>query len=388
MLLIDNKQVNVEDFVSEVERISGKSIPLTEIKHNMEFSFNALRKSFDLGLYVSRNMKVPNIAKGADILASFKAWDDGRGGRTVEFRFANRSPYTNPKNPSILVHDPKAIDFPGGVFNFEEREMEKMIYMYCHPRCYDSPFRKENTPYQYSHNNLKAASRRKSAEMGQRQKAFQHATNVDPSEVKVLAIGLGISLMPHADVDEIRAELQDYAMNNPKIYLEKTSSETIKFEGMIQEALDSGRIIKKTMGSINTFDWAKGSKKGKQIMVCSSDPASHLSELKQHMKQNIVEYYSDLAVLNRELIAESTAEEYLQMVKKGANKESFTPYEETVSFEDVKDYNSSKQYLTEAHPQKGSPSPKSASSFLSLIESGEITAENVGEFLPNYIKKS
>lgn len=387
MLLIDNQQVNVDKFVSEINRISKKRIPLDEIKHNMEFKFNPLKKSIDLAMFKTRGMKVPKIARGADVLASFNAWDP-ENMKTVNFRFANRSPYTNPKNPTVLVHDPKAIEFPGGVFSFEERDLEKVVYLYANPNCFDSPLREKNKPYKYSHNNLKAASRNKAQEMNDRQKAFMHATNVDESEVKVLAIGLGLQLMPHADATDIRAELQEYAMNNPKVYLEKTSTETVKFEGMIQEALDSGRILKKTHGSIVSFEWGMGSRKGDQIMVVSGQGINHTRELKQHMKQNIADYYNDLAILNRDIAADAKAEQFLRMAKQGAPKEVFTPHVEKLGFDSVVDFNSAKAYLASLHPEGGEPAPRNASEFYKLVASGDITAENVDELAKNYIKKS
>ena len=243
MLLIDNTQVSVNEFIERIEELSGKKIPLSQIKANMEFTYNKVKNKFDLGNYRNTHTKQPKEKLGDDILASFNVFDENKG-KTVSFRFASRTPYTNPTNPNVLVYDPKALEFSGGTFSFEPREIERVIYMYCHPACADSPLYKAGNVYKYSHNNLKAANERKKEKMNKRSEAYRHATDVHESEIKVLALGLKIQLPPNADKDDIRVALQEYAMDNPEAYLRSVENETTKFEGMVQDALNTGFIVK------------------------------------------------------------------------------------------------------------------------------------------------
>lgn len=386
MLLINNERVNATEFIDKVKAITGKTVPLEQIKANMEFKYNPVKKGYDLALYQTRSMKVQKVLRSDDVLASFNVWSEDDNA-TVEFRFANRTPYANPKNPTILVHDPKAIEFPGGVFNFEARDVEKALYLYVHPNCLDSPFHKEGTAYKFSHNNLKAQSERKSKEMTLRQRAFQHASNVDVDELKVLALGLGLDLIPNADSDDIRVSLQEYALENASSYLDKTANETIKFEGMIQEAVDTRLIVNKIIGGMSTWEFAKGPKKGNQIMIATGS-GNDLGELKMHMKKNIATYYSELVSFNRDIVADNEAEKFLQGLKKGVDKSDFLPYKEELTLNGVVDFKTARDFLTESHPDKGQPAPASTKAFLAAIEAGEVTDGNVLEEVSKYIKKS
>lgn len=387
MLLINNQRVNATDFVKKIKEITGKDVPLDELTSNMEFKYNPVKKGYDLALYKTRNMKVQKVLRSDDILASFNVWSD-KDQSTIEFRFANRLPYANPKNPTIMVNDPKAIEFPGGVFNFEQRDVEKALYMYVHPLCIDSPFYRPGTPYKFTHNNLKAESKRKLKDMSVKQEAFKHATNVDPDELKVLALGLGLSLIPNADSDDIRAAIQEYALENSKLYLEKTATETIKFEGMIQNAIDTGHIVNKIIGGINTWEFAKGADKGKQIMIVTSKNNNALGDLKLHMKTNIAEYYSSLAGFNKDLTADNTAEKFLSNLKNGVDKNEFMPFEEELTLNMVVDHKTAKQYLINAHPERKNPSATNAKLFLDAITAGEIVDGNVDEESKKYVNQS
>lgn len=387
MLLINNQQVSVTQFVEKVKQITGKDIPLDDLKSNKEFKYNPSKKGYDLGLYKTRQMRVQKVLLKDDVLASFNVWSD-TDQSTVEFRFANRTPYTNPKNPTVLVHDPKAIEIPGGVFNFDDRDIEKALYLYVNPLCFDSPFHKDGSPYRYSHNNLKAQSKKKLKEMSLKQKAFQHASNVDEDDLKVLALGLKLDLIPNADSDDIRAAIQEYALENASVYLEKTSTETIKYEGMIQEALDTKFIIKKMMGGVPTFEFAKGPKKGQQIMVVMSNNNNDQGELVLHMKKNIAEYYPILASFNHDVTADNSAEQYLSNLKNGVSKNDIKPFKEEVTFDKVVDFNSAKEFLKSSHPEGANPSPANTKAFLEKVQSGEVTNENVSEIAKSYIKQS
>lgn len=149
MLLIDNKQVTIDEFIKTVERITGKEVPLKDIRNNPQFNYNPAKKAINMGIFRDQRQRIAKLPKSDDVLASFNVFDENEG-RTFTMRFASRTPYTNPNNPNALVHDPKAIEFPGGVFDFEARDIEKVIYLYCHPHCYDSPFYKGGV-YKYSH---------------------------------------------------------------------------------------------------------------------------------------------------------------------------------------------------------------------------------------------
>lgn len=396
MLLIDDKQVSTDEFINRVEQISGKKIPLDQIKNNMEFKYNQVRNSFDLAHFVKSGIKLPKEKRSDDILASFNVFSE-KDNRTVSFRFANRRPYSNPDKPNIIVYTPKAIDISGGTSNYEPREIEQVIYMYCHPSCFDSPLYVSGTTYKYSHNNLKVASQRKKDAMSRAHMAFQHASNVDDSELKVLAKGLStvkvqdanrIVIPPNADVDDYRVALQEFAMKNPEVYLEKTGTETLKYEGMIMDAIDSGYIVRKKVGDFISWSFAKGRKAGEQITIVQDGKGDALQEFKNHMKNNAMNYIHDLSILNQDITADMTAESQLKAYKEGLPSEATTPHSEELLLTSVVDHKSSTEFLRLSHPQKGNPSPTNAKAFLEKVLSGDINDGNVSEEVKNYIKQS
>lgn len=387
ILLINNKQVSLNDFIAKVEEISGKKIPLEQIKSNMEFTYNRVKNKYDLGTYLNTKTKVPKEKKQDDVLASFNVFDE-KSGETFVFRFASRVPYTNPKDPNALVFTPKAIDFSGGVFSFEPREINKVVYLYCNPSCSDSPFYNPNKVYKYSHNNLKAASQRKKEVISRKRQAFEHAGRVDEMEIKVLALGLGIDLIPNADADDIRTALQEYALEKPEEYLKYTQDESVKFDGMIQDALANGYIQRRSIGGATSFEFTGGRQAGKQILLVTDQGVDAVKELKTYMKQNIGAYYDDMSILNQEVSANLKADQYIKARKEGLPKEVTQPYKEELLVSNIMTFSDSKLYLIEAHPEKGNPSQAKAKEFLEKILAGEITDDNVSEHVGEYIKQS
>lgn len=388
MLLIDNKQVSVEGFISKIEEISGKKIPLDQIKKNMEFQYNQAVSSIDYAQLVHHNRKVHREKKGDDVLASFRVFSDVDN-QSVDFRFANRMPYSDVSRPNVLIYDPKAVEISGGINTLEPRDIERCVYLYCHPLCYDSPFYKSGSVYKYSHINVKAESIKLREEMNAKNKAYMHATNVDSMEIKALAKGLGITVLVDDDSTDIRIKLQDFAMNNSKKYLEKIQTETVKFEGMIQDAIDTGFITKSKNGEYVTWSFSKGRRAGNTITTISErEGGDVVHQLKTYMKEHIQDYYNDMSILNTDVNANMRADEFLKSIKKGAALEHTEPYNEAKLLSSVVDYKSSLKYLAELHPEKGQPSPSNAKKFLELVLEGEINDGNVADEAKKYAKQS
>lgn len=389
MLLINNKKVNVEEFISRIESITGKKVEISELKSNLEFSYNPTRKGYDYALLRDKGIKVSNTLKSDDILAVFKIWDNNEG-ESVEFRFANRLPYENSKVPGNIIYDPKAIEISGSGFAFEQKDFEKAVFLYIHPLCFDSPLHETGRPYKYSHINPKAESRLKKEKMSKTQKAFTHASAIDDSELKIIALGLNIDLIPNADKDDIRTAILEFAMKSPDVYLEKTSTETVKFEGMILEALETRFIIKKEVGGIPTWEIGSGSRKGQQILVITNSDADHNLELMNHLKKNIAQYYPILSSFNNDVTADLTAEQYLSKVKNGGSKSDILPYEEShdITIDGVVDYKTAQLFLINNHPSGGQASAANTKKFLEEVLAGNITSENINEEVLKYLKKS
>lgn len=219
-------------------------------------------------------------------------------------------------------------------------------------------------------------------------KAFQHAASVPESEIRVLAKGLKIQLIPNADEEDIRVALQDYAMNNSKAYLEMVAKGTVKYDGMIQDAIDTGYIKKKPVGNMIVWYFEKGRRAGEQITTVIDKTKDVVQELKNYMKDKIEQYYNDMAVLNDDVTSDMKAEKYLKSLEKGVPLEDVTPYKEPLLLGTVEDFNSAKAYLTESHPEKGQPSPASTKKFLELVQSGELNENNISDEISKYIRQS
>lgn len=387
MLLINNKQVNLDEFVTKVEEVSGGKVPLLEIKQNMEFVYNQVKSSYDLGIYRDTGRKIPKIGRGEDILAVFKVFSE-KEGQTLEFRYASRTPYTNPNNPTVLVHDPKAIDFPAGTFSYEKREIEKVVYMYCHPSCGSSPLFKEGTVFKYKHNNLKEASQKKREAIDLKRQALFHAANVPEHDLKVLAKGMNIVFPEKSDAADIRVLLEEYALEKPKLYLDKVEKETTFFDGRVHDALELGIIKATNINGAMLYSFTKGDQAGQNILSVDPREKNPVEALKTYMKANIAKYHHYLATLNRDVSADMEAEKYLRSVKGEVKQEEFMPYVEELTLESVVDHKSAAEYLRESHPEKGNASPSNVKAFLEGVLTGEINDGNIRTEVFKYIRKS
>lgn len=388
MLLINNQQVTEDVFIKKVEEISGKKIPIAELKQNKEFQYNNVKDAYDLGVFKQTGNKVYKEKRSDDILAGFNVYDKNAG-QTVQFRYASRNPYPNPKNVNVLVYEPKAIDFPAAVFSYgADRETELAIYFYCYPDCEQSPFHDPSKAYKYSHNNLKEASNKKKKEVDQKVLALSHVSTLDEHELVPMAKGLGIFIASNSDADDVKVLLQEYALANASKYMEKAGNETVKFDGMVQDAIDIGFVVKEHQGSGIVWKFAKGRKNGQPILSVPSDVQDPIEELKSFLKTNIAKYYHDFATMNRDLTADLGAEEFLRAQKAGMNREHVAPHDPSLELSSVVDHSSAKEFLKNQHPEKGNPSQTNTATFLQAVQSGIINDENLAEEVVKYINKS
>lgn len=385
MLLIDDNQVSVDQFIARVEEISGKTINLRDIKKSMELEFNPSKQLFDAGTFRNTGVRQRRQKRSDDVLAHFTVFSD-KENRSVSFRFTNRMPYLNDRNRK--VYDPKAIDISGGITTFEPRELERMVYLYCHPHCFDSPFRQDGVPYKYSHVNVTAENRKSRIYIETVERALNHARTVHESEIKVFAKGLGIAIDDkNDDLDDIRAKVMKYAMDNSANYMEKASDSVVKYEGMIRDAIDMRVIVGKSTGGYWQWSFAKGRRKG-EVITTIPESANKITELITFLKENIKDYYHDIVAVSDDNHSNISAKKFLENIELGRPETELKPYNPNLELDAVVDHTSATNYLAELHPEKGQPSPANAKKFLEEVLNGNITDGNVAEEAKKYIKKS
>lgn len=384
-LLINEKNVSVAEFIEKIQELTSQTIPLEEIKGNLEFAYNTASLPIDLGKFRQTGMRIKSNKKSDDVLAQFDIFDENSG-ETVSFRYVDTAPYRNVKTDKI-VYTPVAIEFPGSYFSFEKKDLEKVIYLYCHPHCFDSPLYTKGKPYKYSHVNLKKEVRAKSNKINKIDEAFKLIESRPDDQLKPLAIGLGIDLIPNADAGDIRTALKEEAMRNPFGLVEQIEAGVVIFEGMIQSAVDDGVINQKQVGDQIIWSYNKGPKRGVQIVAINSVGSDAVRELKNYMTEHVDQYYPELTTYNRSIASNANASKYLNAALSGSPVADVKPHKEFMKLSDVVDFKTGESYLIEnSNPALGKPSNVVISKFYKAVLAGDIHEDNIDVEIVNYAK--
>lgn len=389
MLFIDNKKMNESDFLAEIEKISGNKVDLKALKENTSFTYNEVSQTFDLAK-LKKGQRVKRTSQGADVQAVFRIYDQ-KEGMEREIRYAKRMPYADVKNGGNLIYDPKAIDIPSGQFGYNPaKDIDMALYLLVHPACLDSPFRVEGEyrPYRYVHNNIRKESKRRSEKVTKLEDSLRHAGLLADEELKMFAKGLGLQMDKSLDYDDIRSEIKSYAMENPEKYYTAMQSESVKFIGMIQDAIDNSFIISKKIASTTVWLYNVGPNKGIQITSVPAEISNATEYLKTYLGNNMPSHYDTLINMNRQAYSEMNMEQFLRSKKEGkVPEEVYKTDAGKMTVADVVDSATSKAYLTNSHPQERPPSPQNAKLFLEAVTAGSITEDNVSEEVLNYVAK-
>lgn len=387
MLFINDVSKSVEEFVSEISRITKKEIDLGDLKKNPSFLRNDAFKAFNLAVYKTTGNKTPNVNQGDDVFASFRYFD---GNEQYVFRYANNVPYRNRDKGDRLVYTPKAIDLPDDDFSFDDKNsFDQAVYIYCHPACSDSPFYDPEKVARFSHNSLTKAVKRKSSKLTKLEDCLRYADNLAESEVKIFAKGLGLTLNEHWTTDDIRVELKDYALTYTDTFYNASQLETVKFDGMIQDAIDNKNIVSVNIVDTVVWNWGSGIYKGIQITSVPRGVGDTVLYLKNHIKENIAQYDEILVNLNKSSYANLKSEEYLRAKKSGVVPA--TEYQsdaDEMKLSEVVDFKSAGEFLILTHPLQKQSSQKNTKAFLERVLSGDINDDNVSEEIVQYLAKS
>lgn len=392
MLFIDNQKVSESQFISEIEKISGKPVDMEALRKSTTFTYNEVNNSFNLAKFKTTGKKIRNVSQGGDVLSSFRKYDH-ESGIEREFRYAKKTPYADLKNGGNLVYEPRAIDISSGNFSFQKNEIDLALYILVHPDCYDSPFRESEftTAYKYSHVNVKKDVEKKNEKVLMLEKSLLHASRLEDQELLMFAKGLGVPLEKSFDSEDVRGSLKSWAMENTELYYKAMQTEVVKFMGMIQDALDNRYIISRKIADHTVFLYDKGINKGSQITTVPQEVSDDIQYLKTYLGTNISTHYDALMNLNKEAFSELSVENFLASKKEGLPKEAFRlPTEEesdVMTLADVVDHQSAKKYLRLSHFERKDSSQAKIAKFLKSVTAKEITDDNIEDVIVEYIAK-
>lgn len=385
MLFINDQVKTVEQFVNDVEKITGKQINLDDLRKNPSFSRNDGVKSFNLATFLATGRKVPRNNQGDDVFSVFRYFD---GNQSYEFRYATRQPRRDLQNGGNLIYTPKAIDLQDDDFGFNAKEFDLSVYIYCHPDCADSPFFKSDSVHRFYHDSISKAVSRKKSSVDKIQESLAHADKLPDAEVKVFAKGLGVDINNNWSTDDIRTELKSFAISNVSVYYTAMSQETVKYLGTIQNAIDEGQITSDVVGGLTAWKFNYGRYKGVQITTVPREFGDPVEYLKNYLKDNIQQYADILININKEAFSNLKAEDYLRAkAKQEVPVEVYTQSSDVMTLDDVVDFNSAKQYLTLSHVEEKQPSQANANKFLQLVLSKEIHDGNINDVIHEYMNK-
>lgn len=386
MLFINDERLNVEQFVTRMNELTGKKIDLEELKKNPSFSSNEAIAGIDFRTFATTGRRVPKYGEGSDILTVFRFFSTIKE-QQVEVRYASRMPHNDFRSGN-KVYTPRHIDVDPRDFGFTASQIEAALYMYVHPDCKQSPVRDETKVHKYSHNSLKANIQAKDNKVKILEACLLHATNLIPEEVKLMAKGLGINVDERYSSEEIRSEIKSFILENSAKYYESMQTESVKFLGLVQDCIDNNYISGNTTSGQTVWSYNQGPSKGRQIVAIASDVEDPIKGLKDYLIENIASHYGNLVGMHKGVVAAQKAEDFLKTQKTGeVNEEVYSAGGDTMELSDVVDFKSAATLLELVHPEGKKSSMTKTKQFLEAVQSGEINEDNVSEKVVDYIAK-
>lgn len=279
MLFVGREQLSKEQFCQRF------GLDLKKIMKHPSFEVAKHRKVIDRA-----NGNIVKAGKGMGMRSHFMATDP-RTSLKVEVRYAQSHIPKQVGNVLQDVFEPRYVQFMGMKKAFQN-DPELALYFAVHPTNSESPLRdpKNTTKPKITYIDTKKRAEEKNATIDALTEALEHAKNLDESKLVILAKGLGIKGVSTKEIEDIRADVREFAYKFPKIYNEKALSQITYYEGRILHLVDLQIIKLSSIGSIRRWSWASGERSGETIVDIQNSTVDAKTALKNHIFNDINNY--------------------------------------------------------------------------------------------------
>lgn len=308
MLFENRKQVTARELMQKYASLED----LKKIEKAPSFEITKDRKIIDRAN--GGRIKVP---KGLMMLANFKVTDP-KSGLKVEIRYAKSSNSKIVGDRMVDTFEPRYVETKGATFA-HQNDLDLAVYKFLHPNNAGSPLidsRSTGKP-KFEFIDTKKRADAKMDTINAYSDAIEHAKRLNDDRVLLLSKGLGIKGIDKKELDEIRVDLLEFAMKNPKPYLQKANTELTYIEGSIVNLIDKGVVKLNTVGAIRRWVWNSGQYEGEFILDIQSPTQDAKQSLKNFFFNDINRWKSVLDDLSGSISAREKAMKALQVVEVG-----------------------------------------------------------------------
>lgn len=241
---------------------------------------------------------------GSNHLARFFVTD---GELPIEIRYCETR-RKDPKDSDLWIYHPVRIDMPGAGEQFSGRE-DLAVFWFFHPVSGLSPFHKKGDKPKFEFIDTTARADKRINDLDALGEAILHAKTIKGEDAMILAKGLGIQGLQFREEREITAELMDFAMKNPSMYLQKKDQRITMIEGQIEHFCDKDIFKVNSMpgSDVRRWTWTAGQRSGETILDIYNVTVNAREALKNHILNDLNNYIFLLNNMNDSVSAREKA---------------------------------------------------------------------------------
>jgi len=306
MLFLNRQQISAEALMMKF----ASRMDFENVKKRPSFEINKSRRKVDH--LNGGKIKTP---KASGMRSHFMAYDK-TSNLKVEIRYAESNNSRVVGDRVIDEFEPRYVNTNGATFAFQNN-LDLAVYIFLNPNNVLSPLKTGNGKGKYEYIDTKKRSKDKVAAIDALTDALSHAKNLSEERLLILAKGLGIKGTDKKEVEDVRADVMEFASKFPKVYNEKSGTELTYVEGRITNLIDKGIVKLQNVGTMRRWTWTSGEREGEHIldiMNVTQDARQALknyffSDLNKHMNilNNITNDISAVEKAKRDLAAYEAA---------------------------------------------------------------------------------
>lgn len=278
MILVNKKPVNL----SELGNALGIELPLALIKKKPLFEINP-------ALVIKDPANGPNATKCRQAMEFPCAFNTQfKNGDALEIRYClTRTPDAK-THGATEKYTPRVCEFEGRA-EYITDDLDKAVFFWLHFYNKTSPFRKPDQPFEYELVDDETKAKALIEALTLRGKAATHAAGLHGEQLLIIAKGMGLQSVNSTDPMMVKAQLMQFASDQPAEYLHKAESNVTHINGLIVDAIDKGIFLMDNQFNAKRWRWGEGVRKGELLVEFSNNVPDHNQALITHVSQHIQE---------------------------------------------------------------------------------------------------
>lgn len=299
--------------------LGDKQITRQQAAEKFGFDLKKLEKYPAFEIYKDRkwrdkaNGNVIKSGAGMSFRSHFVIEDPQTGLKEI-FRYAKSRGTKTVGNQLKEVFEPREVRFMGMKNEFRN-DLDLAVFYMLRPETEDSPVRKmmnviDKPKISYIDKQKRASDRISGVNMVAQ--AMTHVNSLSDEEITILAKGLGFKNVDRTEPESVKADVLEFALKSPKVYLEQSASQLTLIKGKIHHMVDSQIFKMEKIGNVRKWKWAAGVNEGGTIVDIINQTVDAREALINHIFSHINDYLPAIQNMTDSLNARQVAERALK----------------------------------------------------------------------------